>query len=1022
MPRLSIHLSLVISLVASALGADLKNFDDACLHAVQFLDEHEGWAVGDEGTVWHTMDGGTLWERQPTGLRATLTSISMRDFRSGWIAGRESIPYDGATSGLLFFTKDGGGRWGLVSKQHLSGISKVQFFGDDNGWVLGQGTDPHPSGLFFTNTGGRTWTSFRGQRHPLWTAGHFWDFENGVLGGPNGSLAQFRQGVVAPLKADVISGSRIRSIAGSGKKLFAVGDEAQVLVSVDHGQHWKRANLGVPLSVTSAWDLAAVTAQGDHVWAIGRPGSVVLHSADAGATWKFHKTPVPLAMNAISFATPSKGWAVGDLGVILHTSDGGEHWTVQRQGKARASLLWVTRRETGAPLSVIARHGGDEGYIIASLLLTSPDPRSEGDRSAMRAERFADGFRSAGGAAVDARTRFPLAELDATASSDEIMARWNKRHEGKAALEIERDLTLALRLWRPSVVVTESLDVSDANPTASVITASAVKKAFAASAQATSFPEQLEFFGLTPHAATKLYARAFEEGLGVRYSSGDFSPRLEETYQDAAESAAATAWSAYEPVERDAGFRLIASTNPAAERHPSLVAGIPASPGSEGRRAVFDVDEASVKDLSRRADRKKNFLALATSGNPILKPETLLAQIKETTADLPMLPAGQTTFQLARRYADLGQWEMASATCEYMVEEFPQHPLALEAFRWLIAYHSSGEVRARAIRSLVVASGEQRIIQKQPNGPTEATKAPAARASEDPNAENRSLGTAILFANRLRAASPHLWLDPHVQLCVAAAYRKLGNTQVLAHHYQNILDADPKGDWGRIASTERWLLSRDSTTPPAPIAWSSAVDRKPYLDGKLGDECWKGGKPLSLLSGVESLDVPCATKVWLRHDEGYLYIAADCHRAHSPSSDEPVARTRHDADLRAHDRIELCLDLDRDYTSYFKLSADERGLSRDECWGDVGWNPKWFIAVTQDADGWKLEAAIPWTELLGGPAKTDQAWAFNVARILPGKGVQSLGRPAGVAPRAEGFTLLKFASQTRDPVNVPRAN
>src|SRR5262245_13047105 len=61
-------------LVPAARAGDLRNFEDAALHAVQFVDASEGWAAGDEGVVWHTIDGGKNWERQPTGARASLRS------------------------------------------------------------------------------------------------------------------------------------------------------------------------------------------------------------------------------------------------------------------------------------------------------------------------------------------------------------------------------------------------------------------------------------------------------------------------------------------------------------------------------------------------------------------------------------------------------------------------------------------------------------------------------------------------------------------------------------------------------------------------------------------------------------------------------------------------------------------------------------------------------------------------------------------------------------------------------------
>ena len=72
MPALLLAASV---LAAPARAGDLRNFEDAALHAVQFVDKSEGWAVGDDGVVWHTIDAGKAWERVPSGVRASLRSV-----------------------------------------------------------------------------------------------------------------------------------------------------------------------------------------------------------------------------------------------------------------------------------------------------------------------------------------------------------------------------------------------------------------------------------------------------------------------------------------------------------------------------------------------------------------------------------------------------------------------------------------------------------------------------------------------------------------------------------------------------------------------------------------------------------------------------------------------------------------------------------------------------------------------------------------------------------------------------------
>src|SRR5262249_7348572 len=122
-------LALALSALSAfpARGDDLRNFDDAALHAVQFVDENEGWAVGDDGVVWHSIDGGQMWERQPTGVRASLRSVHFLNPYTGWIAGREELPHGQGSVGVLLFTQDGGLKWERVGTNALPGLNRIRF-------------------------------------------------------------------------------------------------------------------------------------------------------------------------------------------------------------------------------------------------------------------------------------------------------------------------------------------------------------------------------------------------------------------------------------------------------------------------------------------------------------------------------------------------------------------------------------------------------------------------------------------------------------------------------------------------------------------------------------------------------------------------------------------------------------------------------------------------------------------------------------------------------------------------------
>ena len=104
----------------------------------------------------------------------------------------------------------------------------------------------------------------------------------------------------------------------------------------------------------------------------------------------------------------------------------------------------------------------------------------------------------------------------------------------------------------------------------------------------------------------------------------------------------------------------------------------------------------------------------------------------------------------------------------------------------------------------------------------------------------------------------------------------------------------------------------------------------------------------------------------------------------------------------------MLIDVDRNYATYYRLAIDDRGWTNDSCWGDSTWDPKWFVAVRWDDDGWTVEAAIPLAELTGRPPQPRDTWAIGIQRVVPGVGFQSWNTPAAVSVLPEGFGYLMF--------------
>lgn len=93
--------------------------------------------------------------------------------------------------------------------------------------------------------------------------------------------------------------------------------------------------------------MTAVASAGRRLVGVGQRGVIVV-SDDHGHNWRQVPSPVQSDLTAVSFPTPSQGWAVGHDGVILHTSNGGTSWSKQLDGRISNERFVAYYRDAAA--------------------------------------------------------------------------------------------------------------------------------------------------------------------------------------------------------------------------------------------------------------------------------------------------------------------------------------------------------------------------------------------------------------------------------------------------------------------------------------------------------------------------------------------------------------------------------------------------------------------------------------------------------------------------------------------------
>ena len=446
-----------------------------------------------------------------------------------------------------------------------------------------------------------------------------------------------------------------------------------------------------------------------------------------------------------------------------------------------------------------------------------------------------------------------------------------------------------------------------------------------------------------------------------------------------------------------------------------------------------------------------------------------LAQLDDLTSELDSQASGHTLYDLAQYYELNDHHDLAADVYLALLRRYPEHDLAESSWLWLIRYYSSHEIE-RWVAPGGADWGPENVVAEAGGGvATAGFIQPLAESVEgQPRNEKRTnprrvdaggketsepkimrLGTGeplittplrgnhpLQLTNHrqpvrpdrtartrelldgLRQTRPALDAEPEVQLLAASQARAMKNEREL----QSVLTAmtrssDPS--WRAVARGELWLLGLETGPAPKPRLSCPRATSRPRLDGELGETIWLQEPTLKLSSSATHVESLPTTSIWLVRDHEFLYLAIRAEKTlHCRYERTALPRTR-DANLSAHDRLQLLIDVDRDYNTCFSLQVDHRGWPAEACvvrseHGGIPaaatrWNPTWYIAQSESAEDWQIEAAIPLAELTVEPLVPRDHWSIGVSRNLPQGGTVTWPPHASLEPvLPETFGFIEF--------------
>src|SRR5262249_61202914 len=132
-------------------------------------------------------------------------------------------------------------------------------------------------------------------------------------------------------------------------------------------------------------------------------------------------------------------------------------------------------------------------------------------------------------------------------------------------------------------------------------------------------------------------------------------------------------------------------------------------------------------------------------------PGKLLAQIAPALRGLSDDQGAAAAFAVANQFARRGEWGLAREALLLMVDRYPAHPLAVDAYRWLVRHNGSSEARRRhemgqflLVSHAAVTKPHQKDLPKMTKEQLEKQKLPPSHVLQGPEREKDLTGGKIV--------------------------------------------------------------------------------------------------------------------------------------------------------------------------------------------------------------------------------------------------------------------------------------
>ncbi|MFZ5518084.1 MAG: YCF48-related protein [Candidatus Zhuqueibacterota bacterium] len=300
--------------------------------AVHFVDAQTGWMVNNYGEIRKTTDGGAVWFIQHD-INFELTDIFFINSQIGWTVGAS---FSGSNpQAPILKTTDGGTSWILQSTSAAHRLWSVYFVSDQVGWAVGINSD-YKDIILRTCDGGLTWNvqKTESSSNETYNSVHFVDAQTGwVVGWNSGNpdiILKTTDGGASWNSQTTSANSGLQSVFFIDTQTGWAAGGSNIIKTTNGGTTWTEQSSGTSNSLES---IRFINSQ--EGWAVGSSSygelGTIIKTTNGGATWIKQNSGSSHSSNAylddVYFVNSNTGWAVGNYGMVLKTTDGGSNWT-----------------------------------------------------------------------------------------------------------------------------------------------------------------------------------------------------------------------------------------------------------------------------------------------------------------------------------------------------------------------------------------------------------------------------------------------------------------------------------------------------------------------------------------------------------------------------------------------------------------------------------------------------------------------------------------------------------------------